>query len=95
MLYCNVYARHEGYDGAISPMIYSLKSVASSGLQPLLLGKRPLTDYRDHNEEFLELFNTTISSLFDPEVPFVQTEKPDHCLFCQFKPLCRRKPVQQ
>ncbi len=95
MLYCNVYARHEGYDGAISPMIYSLKSVASAGLQPLLLGKRPLTDYREHNEEFLELFNTAITALFDPEVPFVQAEKPDHCLFCQFKPLCRRKPVQQ
>lgn len=94
MLYCNVYSRHTGYHDAIQPMIYSLKSVTTTGLQPLALGRKKLTDYREHDEEFIKMFNAAVADIFDPEKPFVQAEDPSHCLFCQFKPLCRRKPVQ-
>ncbi|MFL5765546.1 MAG: PD-(D/E)XK nuclease family protein [Bacteroidia bacterium] len=40
--------------------------------------------------EFEEQLNMILKEIFDPEVPFVQTEELDHCIYCAFKGICNR-----
>ena len=98
--YCNVYARVEGYDKAILPVIYNIKTMVTGGIEPLMFGsvevgkKRmsysPVNDYRDFNDEFLPMLSSTLGSLFDSSVPFVQAPSAHNCKFCSFKDICRR-----
>ncbi|MCH5219043.1 MAG: PD-(D/E)XK nuclease family protein [Muribaculaceae bacterium] len=47
-----------------------------------------------HDDEVVKAFpdrlRALISDIFNPDVPFAQTENPDNCCFCQFKNICGR-----
>lgn len=99
--YCNVYARTKGYDKAILPVIYNIKTMVTQGIEPLMFGVveagkktpsySPVDDYREHNDEFLDMLSATLGSLFDPSVPFVQAPTAHNCSFCSFRDICRRR----
>jgi len=40
--------------------------------------------------QFEEILKTILSEIFDPDKPFIQTDDPDHCLYCPFITLCGR-----
>lgn len=44
----------------------------------------------DEMEGFGQRLDTMVKEIFDPNVPFVQTEDPKRCKFCDFKKICRR-----
>lgn len=90
MFYCNAYAGKIGHIGPIRPQIYAFKTLSTSGLEPLRFKGDYFNDYRDFNDEFLERFRSTVSEMFNPEIPFTQAEDDHSCTFCGFKTICRR-----
>lgn len=42
-------------------------------------------------KEFEERFRNMIASIFDPKVPFTQTNNPYYCQYCQFKTICHNE----
>ena len=51
----------------------------------------PLTDFTGTvAEKFEARLKETIAEIFDPNVPFSQTEDTEHCKHCDFKSICRR-----
>ncbi|MCM1336437.1 MAG: PD-(D/E)XK nuclease family protein [Candidatus Amulumruptor caecigallinarius] len=92
--YCHVYRMAKGTDEPITPIIYSLHHIFTDGLPGLTCGVRSdkvtITDYRDFYQEFMDRLTPVVKEIFDPAVPFRQTEDVGGhaCKFCRFKPLC-------
>ena len=91
MFYCNFWHAHRNDDSPIKPMIYSMKHLAKDGIQPITVGDMEVRDYHQLNEEYLPRLHQVISEIFNPEVPFTQSESPHSCTFCNFKSVCDRK----
>ena len=64
--------------------------IALRGVVPLKIGE-PIDDYHSVADEFLAHLRDKIEEMFDPDIPFVQAEKPKNCTFCQFKAMCGRE----
>lgn len=90
--YCNAYAmKNSAVTGKpIQPFIYKFLTMKTQGLQPLRIDKKAVTDYREYNDRFVELFKATIERIFDPDVPFTQADDDHACTFCSFKAICNR-----
>jgi CRISPR/Cas system-associated exonuclease Cas4 (RecB family) len=52
--------------------------------------KQPVLSFNEYVEEFSEHLAVILTELYDPTVPFVQTEVLDHCKYCDFKEICDR-----
>ncbi|MDE7397092.1 MAG: PD-(D/E)XK nuclease family protein, partial [Muribaculum sp.] len=88
-IYANAYAIENKYFGAIQPVIYNLKSIATqSALKPITIGADALSDYRTYNEQMMQMLGEKLSPLFDPESPIIPSPDENHCHFCNFKLLC-------
>lgn len=80
----------------LQPAIFNLKEVFSEGFNPYLQLKQPyktgieLTDYRDHEEEFRAGLKELLQEMYNPEVPFSQTEDLKKCEYCPYKEMCGR-----
>ncbi len=48
------------------------------------------TVHTEQNAEFLTHLETTLTELFNPDVPFSPTRNPASCAYCQFKTICWR-----
>ncbi|MGM9842209.1 MAG: PD-(D/E)XK nuclease family protein [Candidatus Limisoma sp.] len=47
-----------------------------------------MADNVDDSAEFYNKFINTLNEIFNPNVPFKQTQNKNHCSFCPFKDLC-------
>lgn len=90
LLYCHIYNTLEKKDIAIRPVVYKMLDIALRGVVPLKIGE-PIDDYHSVADEFLAHLRDKIEEMFDPDIPFVQAEKPKNCTFCQFKAMCGRE----
>lgn len=106
LTYCvflNAIDSDEKYKGKpIQPIIYLLKNIYVKEIQPIVISKQPVYDYRDFindysvkekNEEkvysgFIENFHKVLENLFDSSIPFEQTKSEKNCTFCKFKMIC-------
>ena len=93
-IYCNFYASLKNYSGVIQPIIYKLRTLKTEGINPIVIGVRkeakPVYNYIDFNEEFIQYFHRTLEEIFNPEIPFTQTKNDDHCKYCSFKNICSK-----
>lgn len=91
-IYCNFYSALTDYNGAIQPILYKLMTLNTAGLEPLTIGsdrkKQQILDYRDFNDDFILHFHKCIEDMFNPEIPFRQTQNENHCQYCNFKNIC-------
>ncbi len=88
--YAYLFLRNEALPGEVSPGIYFMRNL-SEGLQFLQTGptKSTVLDLEsllDYESEMVAL----IDEIFDPELPFLQTEEEDRCRFCAYKQMCVR-----
>ena len=78
----------------IVPALYYIQKSADESYKPTITigGKEnEVTDFAEQYEkEFRERLQSLLEEIFDPEVPFTQTEIEDHCKHCDFRHLCRR-----
>jgi len=95
LFYCHAYRILFNDDQAIKPVIYKMRTLMKEGVRDSCIGthkdKMPVNDYHDFYEEFADCFNATVEEIFNPEVPFVQTEDEHACKFCNFKTICGRQ----
>ncbi len=90
MLYCHFYAMNTGDTQAITPIIYKTRDLFTTGIRNLSIDKNTLYDYHTAYDEFVDRFNSLVSEIFNPDVPFRQAENIEACTFCKFKQICRR-----
>lgn len=92
LLYCYAYSAITGYDGAIQPYLYSIRTLNSTHLPPVGIGTErvnmPLLDYRDVADEFRAGLQDLVREIFDPSVPFRKCDDDHACKYCKFTRLC-------
>ena len=75
----------------ISPSIYYLRSIFNENFDPRIIqNKLPIDNIQPFMDSFTEKLNEVIKEIFDPLVPFSQTEDENICKWCTFKEVCRR-----
>lgn len=74
----------------VSPAVYYLRSVFKDFDPSICHDKHPIDDISVYMEEFSEMFRSLLKEIFDPAVPFSQTQNPKNCEWCAFKDLCNR-----
>ncbi|WP_026952074.1 PD-(D/E)XK nuclease family protein [Algoriphagus mannitolivorans] len=89
-------AKHPENTAPLKPAIINLKEIFSDDFNPYLQireARKPgieLTDYRDHQEEYEAGLKGLLEELYDPSVPFSQTEDLKKCEYCPYKEICGR-----
>ena len=87
LVYAWIYRKQSGQKVAITPGIISLKS-ANGRFMPVVFPENT-----GQEEAFLHteaLLRQLVSEILDEGSPFVQTENPKVCEYCDFKNLCNR-----
>ena len=76
------------------PTLYYVRAMNREDYRPQLVDRelgRTGVRYSEYREEFEGLLRETLAELFDPSVPFRQTDDVEHtCRYCDFKEICRR-----
>ena len=91
MLYSHLYRAQQGFEGKIQPYIYRFKSIFTEGLPPIVYNKTVFDDDSVINSEFVDRLHEVIEEIFNPDVPFRQTDKLKKCTYCNFRQLCNRE----
>ncbi len=79
----------------VAPALLYIHRAASDTYSPViemgLARKRlPVTDFSLYEAEFRERLGGLLQEIFDPDVPFNQTEDAKRCEYCDFRRLCKR-----
>ncbi|NLJ21024.1 MAG: PD-(D/E)XK nuclease family protein [Bacteroidales bacterium] len=93
-MYCLLY-RSKAEKKIISPAIYYLKDIFNSGFSSAIQYKQekeiiPVEDFGIFEEEFKEKLTTLLEEIFNPEIPFKQTDIEENCVNCSFREICNR-----
>lgn len=91
LLYAMMLRYEYGRDAV--PALYYVRKMADSGYSPLIFDKsRNLSGvpYSEYAAEFEEYVGATLREMFDPTVPFRQSEDADACNGCDFAAVCAR-----
>ena len=89
-------ATHPQNTAPLKPAIFNLKEIFSDEFDPYLHLKEnrkagiELNDYRDYEEEYTTGLKGLLEELYNPEVPFSQTEDLNKCKYCPYKEICGR-----
>ena len=94
LTYCQAYLDIVNPDAMIQPVIHqSAKLAAQPSIKPISVNNTDIEFYGGETaKEFNTLLKELITEIFDPSVPFTQTNGDDSCKFCDFKDLCGRFP---
>ena len=89
MLYAFLYEPRAIPDEKITPGLVNAKELFAEHFDPrLILGKHPIDDYRPYAAEFTQALTGLLAELYDPAMPFTQTEDLKKCDYCPFVRLC-------
>jgi hypothetical protein len=101
LIYSAAYSDIKNAQFNIQPSIYQLKSAfTDNGMfekDALTLSQKNIPviwtnvgQVPDWQQEFRERFEDMINEIFNPEVPFTQTNNIENCRFCKFLQMCAR-----
>lgn len=80
----------------ITPAIIYTKHIFSQDSSPLIVykpdrnTKHVIDNYFDVEVDFLSGLTNCVEEIFDPKIPFQQTQIPNRCKYCDFKNICNR-----
>ncbi|MGN0035970.1 MAG: PD-(D/E)XK nuclease family protein [Bacteroidaceae bacterium] len=79
----------------IAPALLYIHRAASETYSPVIeMGeprhKEPVEDFARHEADFRRRLDALLGEVFDPAVPFTQTEHTDICAYCDFRTFCGR-----
>ncbi|MBF6597123.1 MAG: PD-(D/E)XK nuclease family protein [Fermentimonas sp.] len=74
----------------LSPAVYYLRSIFNDFDLKIIMDKVPVNDLNFCLPEFKEKFDEVIEEIFNPSVPFTQTQNSKNCQWCTFKDLCNK-----
>ena len=89
-LYALVMSRKERLP--VSPCLFYVLSAADAQTYDptLVIDKQPVADIREYAAEYTKGLTKVLSEIYDPALPFVQTEDAKHCQYCDFRQLCAK-----
>jgi ATP-dependent exoDNAse (exonuclease V) beta subunit len=97
MFYGLIYQEtHPENTAPLKPAIFNLKEIFAEDFNPYLQLREPrksgieLTDYRDHQEEYVAGLKGLLEEMYNPGVPFSQTDDLKKCEYCPYKEICGR-----
>ncbi|MBW3466230.1 PD-(D/E)XK nuclease family protein [Arthrospiribacter ruber] len=92
MLYAYLYQfANPANQKPIKPGLFNVKEIFKKDFNPFMkVDKSDLEDYSDFREEFEEGLSRLLAEIFDPEVPFEQTDDEEKCRYCPYKDICGR-----
>ena len=89
MFYAFLYEPGATPDERITPGLVNAKELFGDQFDPrLILDKHPVDDFRPYAAEFTQALTRLLSELYDPAVPFTQTDDLKKCDYCPFVRLC-------
>jgi MoaA/NifB/PqqE/SkfB family radical SAM enzyme len=80
----------------LKPAIFNLREMFEDDFNPYLQQKLPyktgieVNDYREFADEYEEGLTSLLEDIYNPEVPFDQTEDLKKCGYCPYKEICGR-----
>ena len=77
----------------LAPVLLYIRSSAKPSAEGIYMkmANEPITDFSGGlMNEYIAHLRDTISSIFNPEIPFAQTGLPDTCSKCDFKEICHK-----
>ncbi|HSF53153.1 MAG TPA: PD-(D/E)XK nuclease family protein [Algoriphagus sp.] len=97
MFYGLIYqATHPQNTAPLKPAIFNLKEMFSDDFNPYLQLREPrrpgieLNDYREFQEEYESGLKGLLEEMYNPAVPFSQTDDLKKCEYCPYKEMCGR-----
>lgn len=90
-MYGWMYQQTTSISTPVQPVIYYVRDLFSDDFNPALyIGKEKelITDFTGYHADFEENLRICLDELFDPDVPFVQTEHTKKCSYCPFSGIC-------
>lgn len=92
LLYAYFYQyEHRANQLPLKPGIFNIKEIYNPQFSPfLVMDKEEISDYRDFAAEFESGLSGLLAEIFDPKVPFDQTEDEKKCTYCAYKEICGR-----
>lgn len=90
--YCLLYkARHPEETVQLTPGIFNSRDIFSNDFAvKIKYGKTYVEDFAEVETEYTELLKEFVGEIFDPEVPFDQTDDTKKCGFCPYVGMCMR-----
>jgi Fe-S-cluster formation regulator IscX/YfhJ len=91
-LYCLMYELEKQVSNS-TPGIYYIRDVFKDDFDTELTNKETkekVTDFEHYKNEFSSYLTTCLENIFDPEIPFIQTENEKICLYCPYSGVCNR-----
>ncbi len=89
ILYATIVATKQGLP--VTPCLFYVHRSGADDYSPKLrLARQQLNDVRPLQEEFLQQLSDVIAHIFDPQIPFTQTQNTQSCQNCDFAHLCGR-----
>lgn len=93
-LYSMLYARKHD-EQLITPQIYYLREIFGRFDANVYYKTEPkinekVINFVDFSDDFEKGLNNLIEQIFDTSVAFEQTKIEEHCLYCEFKEICRK-----
>lgn len=89
LLYASILARE--HNCPVTPSLFFVHRAGGEDYSPKLhLQRQTVHDVRPLEADFLQQLSVLIAEIFDPEVPFTQTQKNTACSNCDFSHLCGR-----
>ena len=80
----------------LKPAIFNLREMFGDDFNPYLQQKQPyktgveVNDYREFQEEYKDGLTILLEDIYNPEIPFDQTDDLKKCGYCPYKEICGR-----
>ncbi|NDV64338.1 PD-(D/E)XK nuclease family protein [Bacteroides sp. 224] len=80
----------------VAPSLLYIHRAASEDYSPIIeMGearkeKYPVDNFAFYEDEFRERLQNLLEEIFNPEIPFVQTDNKKFCEYCDYKSICKR-----
>lgn len=89
-LYAAIISRKQAMK--VAPALLYIHKAASDSYEPVIrIGRNtPVSDFSTYEKEFRERLQDLLEEIFNPDIPFTQTEEEKRCAYCDFKGLCRK-----
>ena len=86
-------AMHPEISKPLKPAIFNFKEIFKEDFNPYLKNKEQKSEVQDYIEyavEYESALRKMLEEMYDPEVPFSQTDDLKKCAYCPYSGICGR-----
>lgn len=96
LIYCCIWDKMHQYSGPIFPGIYALKTIFKHDQTRILMKDNGNLEvnYQTIKADFEPLLTILLEEIFNPLIPFVQTNVEENCQYCAFASICGKPSPQ-